>query len=131
MGFFTLLMLIMCHVTASLWIMLSQFDERNWLKLRIQDYVESGEDIDIEKDKVKQYFIALYFVIQTISTVGYGDVNPQNTKERIFVIGLMIVGVLAFSFISGQLSSILLSYDQQVQKNLESNMRLSKIFNNF
>ena len=131
MGFFTLLMLIMCHVTASLWIMLSQFDERNWLKLRIQDYVESGEDIDIEKDKVKQYFIALYFVIQTISTVGYGDVNPQNTKERIFVIGLMIVGVLAFSFVSGQLSSILLSYDQQVQKNLESNMRLSKIFNNF
>ena len=131
MGFFTLLMLIMCHVTASLWIMLSQFDERNWLKLRIQDYIESGEDIDIEKDKVKQYFIALYFVIKTISTVGYGDVNPQNTKERIFVIGLMIVGVLAFSFVSGQLSSILLSYDQQVQKNLESNMRLSKIFNNF
>jgi hypothetical protein len=43
----------------------------------------------------------------------------------------MIVGVLAFSFVSGQLSSILLSYDQQAQKNLESNMRLSKIFNNF
>jgi hypothetical protein len=66
-----------------------------------------------------------------MSTVGFGDVNPQNTKERIFVIGLMIVGVLAFSFVSGQLSSILLNYDQQVQKNLESNMRLSKIFTNF
>ena len=118
MGFFTLLMLIMCQVTASLWIMLSQFDEHNWLKLRIQDYIDSGENIDIDKDYFKIYFVALYFVIQTIATVGYGDVNPQNTKERIFVIFLMLVGVIAFSFVSGAISSILMSYDEQVQRNL-------------
>lgn len=107
---------MMCHVTASLYIMLSQFDERNWLKLRIQGYIDSGEDIDIEKDYFKIYFVALYFVIQTIATVGYGDVNPQNTKERVFVIFLMLVGVTSFSFVTGTISSILMSYDEQTQR---------------
>lgn len=53
----------------------------------------------------------MYFITQTITTVGYGDVNPGNIIERIFVIGLMYVGVIVFSFASGSLGSIMQNYD--------------------
>jgi len=48
----------------------------------------------------------------TITTVGFGDITATNTTEAICCILIMIVGVLAFSFASGSLSSILGSYDQ-------------------
>jgi len=66
-----------------------------------------------------------------MSTVGYGDVNPRNTKERIFVIVLMLLGVLAFSVLTGSIFSIMNSYDERVQRTLEGNMRLKQIFENF
>jgi hypothetical protein len=51
--------------------------------------------------------------MQTITTVGYGDIGVTNTWERIFVIFTMLIGVLTFSFISGTLSSIMLAYDER------------------
>lgn len=48
-----------------------------------------------------------------MSTVGYGDVNPTNTLERIFAVIIMIIGVIVFSFISGSLSSIMLNWDEK------------------
>ena len=49
----------------------------------------------------------MYFIVQTITTVGYGDYSPANSLERIFVIVLMLIGVIGFAFMSGALSSIL------------------------
>ena len=85
----------------------------------------------MEKDHVKMYFISLYFVMQTITTVGYGDVNPTNTKERIFIVALMLIGVISFSFISGSVSSIVQSYDDQVSLERERTQKINKISKQF
>lgn len=37
---------------------------------------------------------ALYFVIMTVSTVGFGDITPQDSETRRFVLNLIVVGVL-------------------------------------
>ena len=47
-----------------------------------------------------------------MTTVGYGDYSATTTVERVFVIFLMIFGVVAFTFISGALSSIITNFDQ-------------------
>ncbi|MDD1658026.1 MAG: potassium channel family protein [Methanomicrobiales archaeon] len=39
---------------------------------------------------------ALYFVVVTIGTVGYGDITPQTTAGRILVVVLILAGVGAF-----------------------------------
>ena len=57
------------------------------------------------------YIESAYFTITTVATVGYGDIYPVNTLERGFTIVLMLIGVSAFTFVSGALSSILSSYD--------------------
>jgi voltage-gated potassium channel len=35
---------------------------------------------------------ALYFVVITVSSVGFGDITPQDTSAREFVLGLILVG---------------------------------------
>jgi len=62
-------------------------------------------------NQIDTYLVALYFITQTITTVGYGDYQPTNMLERIFVICLMIFGVIFFTFASASLTSILQSYD--------------------
>ena len=36
----------------------------------------------------RQYIVAIYFAIMTLTTVGYGDVNPTNDEEYIVVVSV-------------------------------------------
>jgi len=65
-------------------------------------------------DEPEIYTLGIYFVLTTVSTVGYGDVSAYNNGERIFCMALMIIGVSCFSFISGALASIMNTYDSSV-----------------
>jgi len=62
------------------------------------------------------YIASFYFVVTTITTVGYGDISGNNSAERMFGCLLMIIGVLAFSFSTGQLSSIMATKDSQTSR---------------
>ena len=66
-----------------------------------------------ELDEFELYVTSYYFIVTTISTVGYGDIGPTNLTEKCFCIANMIVGVIAFSFATGSLASILSNKDTQ------------------
>jgi hypothetical protein len=59
-----------------------------------------------------EYCSAFYFVITTMTTVGYGDMPIGTSTEQLFCICLMMSGVFIFSLVSGSLASILASFDQ-------------------
>ncbi len=40
---------------------------------------------------------ALYFVIVTMSTVGYGDILPKSENARLFVVSLIVLGLTVFA----------------------------------
>ena len=52
-------------------------------------------------------FDDFYFVIVTLTTVGYGDVTPQTFNEKVITIMLIIVGLFIFSTITAAISSFL------------------------
>jgi hypothetical protein len=54
---------------------------------------------------------ALYFSVTTMTTVGYGDMSGNTENEHIFCMLLMVIGVIVFTYVSGALSSILGSMD--------------------
>lgn len=54
---------------------------------------------------------SFYFTVTTILTVGYGDIHAENIAEKVLAIAMMIIGVIAFSFATGALASIISSYD--------------------
>ena len=40
---------------------------------------------------------AAYFVVVTMSTVGYGDVTPRTPEARLFVVSIILLGVTVFA----------------------------------
>ena len=52
-------------------------------------------------------FEVFYFVVVTIATVGYGDIIPSTTNEKVVTIFLIIVGLFIMSAITAAISSYL------------------------
>lgn len=71
---FFLLFLILCHNLACLWFLVAKLDhfgERTWV------YRYGYDQAPIQE----QYLAALYFIVTTITTVGYGDVTSKSPAE--------------------------------------------------
>jgi potassium voltage-gated channel Eag-related subfamily H protein 8 len=58
---------------------------------------------------IELYITSFYFTVTTIMTVGYGDITATSVLEKIVCILLMLIGVVAFSFATGYISSIITS----------------------
>lgn len=52
-------------------------------------------------------FDDFYFVIVTLTTVGYGDITPQTYNEKILTMILILIGIIVFSTITASISSFL------------------------
>ena len=52
-------------------------------------------------------FDDFYFVVVTLTTVGYGDVTPQTYNEKVLALILIIIGIFVFSIVTAALSSFL------------------------
>ena len=55
-----------------------------------------------------------YFVLTTLSTVGYGDFYPVSTVEMVVTSIVMLGGVAFFSYIMSNFIEILSSYDAKM-----------------
>ena len=65
--------------------------------------------IDIE-DPNEQLVKVCYFLLTTLSTVGYGDLYPISKAEQIITLIIMMGGVGFFSFIMGKFMEIIKTY---------------------
>ena len=54
---------------------------------------------------ITSLFDSLWFVLSTITTVGYGDILPQSGIGKIIGLITLIVGVLVFSAVTGAMAS--------------------------
>lgn len=58
----------------------------------------------INSDRLENFFDAFYFVVVTMTTVGYGDVTPLSSVGRVMTVLMIFTGVL---FIPWQLSELI------------------------
>lgn len=49
------------------------------------------------KPHITDLVTALYFSMVTMSTVGYGDITPQTTETKLFVVSVVALGVAVFA----------------------------------
>jgi len=59
-----------------------------------------------------EYAIATYWTLQTITTVGYGDVDIENNVERLYGSIVMIGGVILFTVANASLMTIAADLDE-------------------
>jgi CRP-like cAMP-binding protein len=55
----------------------------------------------------------MYFIITTLTTVGYGDISASTNAEIVVAIILMMGGVLGYSIAVGTVSTVLMQADQR------------------
>lgn len=66
-----------------------------------------------DEDDLTAYIYCFYFVIQVLTTVGYGDMPVSTSAEKLLVILIELVGVIVFSFAVGSLMSVLTNLDSR------------------
>lgn len=52
-------------------------------------------------------FDDFYFVVVTLTTVGYGDITPQTYNEKVLSLILILIGIFVFSAVTAAMSSFL------------------------
>lgn len=64
---------------------------------------------------INDFFTALYFVLVTVTTVGYGDITPNTMEARLFVLSVIVLGITVFAT---SLSAILMPVINRRMKRL-------------
>ena len=104
-----LLSLIVVHVLACLWIFVDKYDYPcvdSWI-------VRYGQIDDANFDI---YVSSCYWAITTLATVGYGDIVPANTLDRVYNCCVMLLGVVFYSYIIGTVTGVLGDLDRRQGK---------------
>jgi voltage-gated potassium channel len=107
LGFFVFWLVLLAHWLACGWIYLRGFTE--------------------DTDNVTKYITSLYWVIETLTTVGYGETTPLTNAQYIFAMLIMLVGVGTYGFIIGNVANIL-SKSNPARTRFFNNLEQLKIF---
>ncbi|CAK56960.1 unnamed protein product (macronuclear) [Paramecium tetraurelia] len=92
-------MIVLNHLFACLWLWICRFNENtNWLS-----YYNFNE-----KDQFTQLVQAFFWAYQTITVIGYGDIEAHNSDEYLLVNIWMLIGVGYYSFTIGNITFILI-----------------------
>ena len=79
----------------------------------------------VSKTLAEQYFNSLYWSISTMLYVGYGDILPQNQREKAFCLLTMMVGLFLYSYNINKIGSIFLDMTKEETKIQEKINRIS------
>lgn len=117
--FFILIVFLMVHIMSCLWIFIaSTAVDKNWIQ-------ESRFEHQLET--MELYAAAMYFSMQTLTTVGYGDIAVSTTTERFLCILLQFSGVILFSFAAGSITNIVQGIDNNDVENQQRKGMLDRI----
>ncbi len=73
----------------------------------VGSYLEFISQKKLPGTEIKNYFTAIWFTMETVTTVGYGDVVPINDEGRIIAIFIMISGIGLLGTLTATISAYL------------------------
>ena len=107
--FFFGMALIGCHFIACMFIFVARmedFEPETWTG-------QLGLDTSHQSEL---YLSGLYYIMTTLTTVGYGDIVPVTGTERVFCLIVMLFGVFIYSYTIGSLINIMANANARKNK---------------
>jgi len=95
---------LLLHTVACAWFLVPAwegFPPDSWM-------VREGV---VTADAATQYIRALYWVIVTTTTVGFGDITPHRNVEYVFSMGVILLGASMYAFVIGSIASLVSRID--------------------
>ena len=124
---------VITYVLGCLWYwMCTRIDVGKGEETFVDRFMTKGGELD---PTVNERFVAcIYFILTTLSTVGYGDYYPVSILEKIVGSLIMFCGVTFFSLLMEEFKAIILEwkgdYISDNERNLNKWMLLLRRFNN-
>lgn len=101
-------LVLICHWFGCIWFMIAVYGnmDRNWAK-----DATNTNFLDSDVTWVTQYIASFYWAVFTLTTVGYGDISPQNLLELCFATLVLICGTGAYTIVIANLEEIVAQVD--------------------
>ena len=122
-----IMLYIVMHIIACAWIYVGERPVwGSWLR---------NDNFNISQsyhDATTVYITSIYWVVTTLTTVGYGDIYGTTEEEFIFTMVVEFIGILVFSIIMSTVNSFLSAQgdiDIVTQKSDEVDVWLVKLDN--
>ena len=103
-----LISLIVIHIVACMWYFVDRLDPS------VDSWVVQYNQADSSNFEV--YISACYWAITTLATVGYGDILPANSLDRMYCSLVMLLGVVFYSYTIGTVTGLLGDFDRRQTK---------------
>jgi hypothetical protein len=88
------------------------------------------EPVKATEDKLTVYIDSMYWTVQTLTTVGYGDNVPETNGQMIYSMVVMMFGVGIYGWLIGNIAGILSKRDAVEQYYFDNMERLKAIASN-
>lgn len=106
------------HLLACFWIWQGKSDgDKGWIATKVHLLDDPDSNFDL-------YIASIYWVMSTLTTIGYGDFSGTTTYEYIFQIFTIFIGIGFFSYIVANFNSMLIQIDslEELQHERESSI---------
>ena len=126
--------LVLAYLIGMFWWILMQIENKN------EDYFLTKGDnflnqstpsklspLENKTSQERNAIAVFYFAFTTLTTVGFGDLRPYSTFERIFNALILFIGVACFSYIIGNFLEVIDAFDLVLAENEDSD-NLSRFF---
>ena len=108
---------------AIIWIWIGTLDDNSWVDSFVNEQKEifNNDSLTRFDFAMEIYINAFYFILTTITTVGYGDISGSTTAEYLFSMCVEFIGLTFFSFLTGTIS-VMFSGDQSFESLINARM---------
>ncbi|EAS04960.2 cation channel family protein (macronuclear) [Tetrahymena thermophila SB210] len=111
---------LLCHLFACIWYSIGNYEVKNSTGLNwIQKFSTDNNN------QYQQYIDSIYFSVVTIGTIGYGDIVPVSTLEKVCLTAMAIFSCGIFAYILSNIQNVYREYQMKQEGYISKLVKLN------